>query len=235
MILRIWAQDPPYDIQGEFSNVQITKAILPELGVGFMPKPLQKPHPPIHISISSPDSATAKLAGAKGWGIISGPVAPLYAVASHWQAYSEARRQAGKAPRSEDWRLSRLVIVAPTDAEAEERVYGERASNRYYCTYMRTALATAKRLYMIKPRADMPDEECTPEAIMQECVIHGSPRTVLDKLVALRERVGPFGTLLQFGLDWGGPNEAWERDGMRLLAQDVMPKFGQHVTAQAAE
>ena len=57
MILRIWAQDPPYDIQGEFWNVQIKKAILPELGVGFMPKPLQKPHPPIHISISSPDSA----------------------------------------------------------------------------------------------------------------------------------------------------------------------------------
>src|SRR5882757_1370315 len=34
MILRIWAQDPPYDIQGEFWNVQIKKAILPELGVG---------------------------------------------------------------------------------------------------------------------------------------------------------------------------------------------------------
>ena len=54
MILRIWAQDPPYDIQGEFWNVQIKKAILPELGVGFMPKPLQKPHPPIHISICKP-------------------------------------------------------------------------------------------------------------------------------------------------------------------------------------
>jgi hypothetical protein len=45
----------------------------------------------------------------------------------------------------------------------------------------------------------------------------------------------PFGTLLQIGLDWGGPERSWERDGMRLLAQDVMPKFGQHVTAQAAE
>jgi len=41
MILRIWAQDPPYDIQGEFWNVQIKKAIMPELGVGTMPKPLQ--------------------------------------------------------------------------------------------------------------------------------------------------------------------------------------------------
>src|ERR1044071_1531660 len=153
IILRIWAQDPPYDIKGEFWNVQITKAIMPELGVGFMPKPLQNPHPPIHISIASPDSASAKLAGSKGWGVISGPVAPLYAVANHWQAYSEARRQAGRPARSEDWRVSRLIIVAPTDAEAEERVYGEQA-----CSYMRKAIAAAKRLWMIKPQAEMTDE-----------------------------------------------------------------------------
>jgi hypothetical protein len=35
--------------------------------------------------------------------------------------------------------------------------------------------------------------------IIKECVIHGSPRTVLDKLVACAKRVGPFGTLLQIG------------------------------------
>jgi alkanesulfonate monooxygenase SsuD/methylene tetrahydromethanopterin reductase-like flavin-dependent oxidoreductase (luciferase family) len=235
IIQRIWAQDPPYDIQGEFWNVKIEKAINRGLGIGFMPKPFQKPHPPIHISIASPDSASARLAGSKGWGVISGPMAPRYAVANHWQAYSEARRAAGKQARSEDWRVSRNIIVAPTDAEAEDRSYGQHASNRYYCTYMRTALAAAKRLVMVKPRPEMTDEECTPEAMMQECVIHGSPRTVLDKLVALRDRVGPFGTLLQIGLDWSGPNEAWEREGMQLLAQKVMPKFRQHATAQAAE
>ena len=60
-------------------------------------------------------------------------------------------------------------------------------------------------------------------------------KVVLDRLVALRDRVGPFGTLLQIGLDWSGPNEAWEREGMRLLAQEVMPKFRQHAMAQAAE
>ena len=37
-------------------------------------------------------------------------------------------------------------------------------------------------------------------------MIYGSPKTVLDKLVAFRERVGPFGTLLMTGLDWGGRN-----------------------------
>jgi hypothetical protein len=48
-------------------------------------------------------------------------------------------------------------------------------------------------------------------------VIHGSPRTVVDKLVAYREHVGPFGTLLKIGLDWSGPNEAWERGNTGLL------------------
>jgi alkanesulfonate monooxygenase SsuD/methylene tetrahydromethanopterin reductase-like flavin-dependent oxidoreductase (luciferase family) len=88
---------------------------------------------------------------------------------------------------------------------------------------------------MIKPDPQMSDEACTPEAIMDECLIHGSPRTVVDKLVAYRERVGPFGTLLKIGVDWGGPNEAWDREAMRLLAHEVMPKFRQHVQAEAAE
>jgi alkanesulfonate monooxygenase SsuD/methylene tetrahydromethanopterin reductase-like flavin-dependent oxidoreductase (luciferase family) len=235
LILRIWAQDPPYDLAGEFWTVRIGKTIVPELGFGIMPKPLQTPHPPIHVSVGSPDSDTARIAAARGWGMISGPVAPLYSVASHWSAYHEACRAAGRPARGENWRLSRIVLVAPSDAEAEDRCFDPGAAVRYYCTYMRSALALARRLIMIKPRPDMPDEECTPEAIMNECVIHGSPRTVLDKLVALRERVGPFGTLLQIGLDWSGPNEAWERAGMQLLAQEVMPRLRQHVAAEAAE
>jgi hypothetical protein len=37
------------------------------------------------------------------------------------------------------------------------------------------------------------------------------------------------------GLGWSGPNREWERQSMRLLAQEVMPKFRQHVAAKAAE
>ena len=58
---------------------------------------------------------------------------------------------------------------------------------------------------------------------------------MLDKLVAFRDKVGPFGTLLMTGLDWGGKNQEWERESMRLLAHEVMPKLKQHVMAQAAE
>ena len=64
-------------------------------------------------------------------------------------------------------------------------------------------------------------------------MLHGSPSTMLDKLIAFRDKVGPFGGLLQTGLDWGGKNQEWERESMRLLAQEVMPKFRQHCDAQA--
>jgi alkanesulfonate monooxygenase SsuD/methylene tetrahydromethanopterin reductase-like flavin-dependent oxidoreductase (luciferase family) len=235
LILKVWAQDPPYDLKGEFWHIQIKKVIVPELGFGGMPKPLQKPHPPVHVSIGSPDSATARHAAERGWGIISGPTAPAWSIASQWKAYSEACQAASRAANGDNWRISRNVMVAPSDAEAEDRAYSERGSNHHYFSYMRQALFLGKRLFMIKPDPQMSDEACTPEAIMDECLIHGSPRTVVDKLVAYRERVGPFGTLLKIGVDWGGPNEAWDRDAMRLLAHEVMPKFRQHVQAEAAE
>jgi alkanesulfonate monooxygenase SsuD/methylene tetrahydromethanopterin reductase-like flavin-dependent oxidoreductase (luciferase family) len=230
-IKRIWSQDPPYDLKGEFWRIEIKDGILPALGVGFMPKPFQKGGPPISISLASPNSSSARTAALKGWGMISANIIPTWSVASHWQVYSKACGEAGIAPRGEAWRIARNVLVAPTDALADERVLGEQGSNRYFYTYMREVLGSVGLLSILKPRADMPDDEATVEAITRECVTFGSPKTVLDKLVALRDRVGPFGTLLMTGLDWGGPNAAWERESMRLLAQEVMPKFRQHVAS----
>jgi alkanesulfonate monooxygenase SsuD/methylene tetrahydromethanopterin reductase-like flavin-dependent oxidoreductase (luciferase family) len=234
-IRRIWSQDPPYALEGEFWNIEIKDGIVPELGVGYMPKPYRPGGPPISISLASPRSPSAATAARKGWGMISANIIPTYSVASHWEVYSKACADAGIEPRGDNWRVARNVLVAPSDEAAHERVFGEQGSNRYFYTYMREVLGRVGLLVILKPRPDMPDEEASVEAITRECVIYGSPRTVLDKLVAFRDEVGPFGTLLMTGLDWGGPNAAWERESMRLLAQEVMPKFRQHVLPQAAE
>ena len=235
IIQRIWAQDPPYDIAGEFWTVRIKDAIIPELGIGFMPKPYRKSGPPISMSVASRNSPTARIAGLQGWGIITGNNVPLSAIGSHWQMYSKACADAGRPARSENWRVARNVMVAPTDAEARDRVFGERGSNRYFYTYMREVLSRVGLLSALKPRPDMSDDEATVEAITEGCVLYGSAKTMLDKLVAFRDIVGPFGSLLMTGLDWSGPNAEWERDSMRLLAQEVMPKFRQHAMAHAAE
>jgi alkanesulfonate monooxygenase SsuD/methylene tetrahydromethanopterin reductase-like flavin-dependent oxidoreductase (luciferase family) len=141
----------------------------------------------------------------------------------------------GVSPKGENWRVARSVMVAPSDAEARDRIHNEHGSNRYFYTYMREVLSRVGILSVLKPDPNMSDDEATVEVITEGCVIYGSANTFLDKLVAFRDSVGPFGTLLMTGLDWSGPNRAWERDSMRLLAQEVMPKFRQHVMAQAAE
>ena len=235
MIEKIWSQDPPYDLKGEFWNISLKDAIMPELGVGYMPKPYQQPRPPIMISLASPSSASAKTAADHGWGIISANIIPVYSVASHWQVYSKACAERGVPANGDNWRVSRNVMVASSDAEAEERVFGDKGSNRYFFTYIRNVLNRVGILPILKPRPEMSDDETTPEAILKECVIYGSPTTVLDKLIAFRERVGPFGALLMTGIDWEGPNKAWESEAMRLLAHEVMPKFRQHAQAVAAE
>jgi len=228
MIRRIWAQDPPYDLKGEFWNVKLTDAIIPELGIGYMPKPFHKSGPPIFMSVSSRDSPTARVAAKNGWGIISANNIPSDAIGSHWQTYAKACIEAGRPPDGDNWRVARNIMVAPTDAQARDRVFAAEGSNRYFYTYMREVLSRVGLLSALKPRADMPDGEATVDVITEGSVIYGSPNTVLDKLTAFRDKSGPFGSLLITGLDWSGPNAAWERESMRLLAQEVMPKFRQH-------
>ena len=71
----------------------------------------------------------------------------------------------------------------------------------------------------------MPDEEATVEAITEGCILYGSPKTMLDKLVAFRDEVGPFGTLLMTGVDWSGRTKRGRRQSMQLMAEEVMPKI----------
>ena len=233
IIQHVWSRDPPYAFDGEFRKVSLKDAIIPELGIGYMPKPYQPGGPSISISLASPNSASAALAAERGWGMISANISPTYSVATHWKVYAEACTRLGKPASGANWRVSRNICVAPSDAEARERVFGEAGANRYFFTYMREVLGRAGLLIILKPDPQMSDEAASVEAITEGCVIHGSPGTVLDKLVAFRETVGPFGTLLMTGLDWGGPNEAWERQSMQLLAEQVMPKLRQHLAARA--
>jgi hypothetical protein len=63
-------------------------------------------------------------------------------------------------------------------------------------------------------------------------VISGSAQTVLDKLIALRDEIGHFGTLLATGHDWDDA-VLW-KSALRRLAEDVMPRFSQHADADLA-
>lgn len=235
MIEKIWSQDPPYDIAGEFWSTRIVDSVKPQLGIGVMPKPYQKPRPAICVTAASPNSQTVRLAGKRGWGPISSSFLTATGLATHWEMLRQGAAEAGQRPSGDNWRVVRCIHVAPSDAEARERVMSPDSSYQYYFGYMSEILRGLGRLIALKPRPDMPDDEVTVDKIIDSRVIFGSPQTVLEKLAALRDGAGPFGSLLMTGVDWGGPNAAWERQSMRLLAEDVMPRFAQHAAAKAAE
>jgi alkanesulfonate monooxygenase SsuD/methylene tetrahydromethanopterin reductase-like flavin-dependent oxidoreductase (luciferase family) len=52
--------------------------------------------------------------------------------------------------------------------------------------------------------------------------IHGTVDQVVEQVLALRQKAGPFGTLLYNGIDWAEPELA--RKSMVLMAEQVMPR-----------
>jgi alkanesulfonate monooxygenase SsuD/methylene tetrahydromethanopterin reductase-like flavin-dependent oxidoreductase (luciferase family) len=59
---------------------------------------------------------------------------------------------------------------------------------------------------------------------MDALVIYGTPDEVTDKILAFRETVGEFGTMLYAGHDWLDPELA--RQSMILMAEKVQPMIG---------
>jgi alkanesulfonate monooxygenase SsuD/methylene tetrahydromethanopterin reductase-like flavin-dependent oxidoreductase (luciferase family) len=75
---------------------------------------------------------------------------------------------------------------------------------------------------LFKERREQADNEVTLDKICEELVIYGTPDKVADEILAFREKVGDFGTLLYAGKDWTDPELG--RRSMILLAEKVLPK-----------
>ena len=233
IVLKLWAQDPPYEIDGRFWKFALKNGVWPEFKVGYIPRPLQQPHPPIALSIITPNSSSAKLAAERGWIPISGNFFHRRYLRGHWEKYLEGCAAVGRRPDPDVWRVSRSVLVTETDAEAEEYLADpDSGLSFYYKFFIHSFAQGRKALFMIKPDVDLPDERTTVDAVKRGMIIAGSPRRVLDQLVALRDEIGHFGTLLMAGHDWDRP-ALWRRS-MELLARDVMPRFGAHAAATPA-
>ena len=217
IVLRLWAQDPPYEIDGRFWKFALKDNIWPEFKVGYIPRPLQQPHPPIALSIITPNSSSAKVAGERGWIPVSGNFFHKRYLRSHWEKYAEGCEAAGRRPDPSVWRVSRSVLVTESDAEAEDYLADPGSGLSFYYKFFIHSFAQGRKaLFMIKPDPDMPDAATTVDAVKRGMIIAGSSSKVLDQLVALREEIGPFGTLLMAGHDWDRP-ALWKRS-MELLA-----------------
>ncbi|WP_041565354.1 hypothetical protein [Nostoc punctiforme] len=73
--------------------------------------------------------------------------------------------------------------------------------------------------------ADQPDSELSTKRCIERLVIAGTPQSVADQILAFRNEVGAFGTLLYTGHDWTDP--ALARRSMELMANEVWTRIDQ--------
>jgi alkanesulfonate monooxygenase SsuD/methylene tetrahydromethanopterin reductase-like flavin-dependent oxidoreductase (luciferase family) len=87
---------------------------------------------------------------------------------------------------------------------------------------MLTKMQRAGRAELFKKDRAAPDSSVTLDGMCDDLIIWGTPDKVADELLAFREQVGDFGTLLYAGHDWA--DKALGRRSMTLLAEQVMPR-----------
>ena len=221
MILHMWTHDPPYDLEGKYWHIKMKEWVWPEKGVGNMRRPFQKPHPPIAMSAMSPFSQSVRMAARRGWGAVTANFIPSNHVASHWKMYQKGAQEEGLEPDPEKWRVARHIIVTDSDTDAGAYI-GRRDSApvRYY-DYLIPLMKRAEFTAIMKPNKEMPDDELSVAWALSNFIIAGSVQTVAEKILAFREEVGPFGTIVMVGHNWDDPQV--HKRSMQLMAERVMP------------
>jgi alkanesulfonate monooxygenase SsuD/methylene tetrahydromethanopterin reductase-like flavin-dependent oxidoreductase (luciferase family) len=226
VILQLWREDAPITIKGRHWDIKMEREIWPQAGVGQFPKPLQKPHPPIAMAMVGPGGPTAALIAERDFIPISANFVPLENIEAQLRAYAEARDRLDRPLDLGIWRVCRNILIARSDAHAEELLTDPDGTLAFYFRYLRGV----RRIADFRDRQDAPPETLNTflevDQALQDCAIVGSVKTVTDRLIALVDRLGPFGTLVSVGHDWDDA-PLW-RDSMRMLAVDVMPVVNQH-------
>jgi alkanesulfonate monooxygenase SsuD/methylene tetrahydromethanopterin reductase-like flavin-dependent oxidoreductase (luciferase family) len=90
---------------------------------------------------------------------------------------------------------------------------------------MLTKMMISKRHVIFKKHMDEDDSKVTLDRLLDELVITGTVSEVVDKILALRERVGPFGEIVYAGMDLVDPQLGHR--SMELMAHEVMPRVNQ--------
>jgi alkanesulfonate monooxygenase SsuD/methylene tetrahydromethanopterin reductase-like flavin-dependent oxidoreductase (luciferase family) len=223
-VLKIWESEAPYNIEGKYFKVTTARTMIPEIGQGIILRPYQKPHPLIVVTAVAPFSKGVASAAARGWEPISANFLLPEWVKSHWPSYVQGCAEGGRPADPANWRVARSIFVTENDDKLAAR-YGHSSEGPYHFYFkqlIHKLVGFGGRSNLFKRDQSEPDESITPDRMTKELVFAGSVNSVVDQILAFKEQVGDFGTLLYPCHDWQDP--ALGKKSMQLMAEQVMPR-----------
>jgi alkanesulfonate monooxygenase SsuD/methylene tetrahydromethanopterin reductase-like flavin-dependent oxidoreductase (luciferase family) len=230
-VINIWTGEAPYNLKGKYWNISTERTLLAEIGQGVMPRPLQRPHPPIVVTAVAPFSKGVTEAAIRGWDPISANFLMPAWVKSHWPKYVEGCKTGGRVADPANWRVAKSVFVAKDAATAKAYALNPNGPYVHYYRSLFTKLKKNGRIELFKTYREQPDDDVTLEMVCDKLIIYGTADKVADDILKLREETGPFGTLLYAGKDWADRDLG--RQSMILTAEQVMPRINTAIRAPA--
>ncbi len=220
IMIHLWTGEPGTSYEGKFWTTNIPEPLM-NGALAHHLRPFQKPHPPIAMGGVTPNSESLKIAGERGYIPMTLNLSTPYAT-THWQAIQEGAARSGRKPTRREWRVVREAFVADTDAEARRWAL-DGHMGQMYREFLLPQFRNRKILHFLKQDPDVPDEDVTPEYLVDNVWLVGSVDTVAEKLTRMYNDLGGFGALIILCFDYKGNPEPWRRS-LELLAKEVKPR-----------
>jgi alkanesulfonate monooxygenase SsuD/methylene tetrahydromethanopterin reductase-like flavin-dependent oxidoreductase (luciferase family) len=190
--------------------------------VQVVPKPLQKPHPPIRMACNSSDSF--QLAGDRGWRIFSSSViVPVQRLQREVTTYNILCNEHGTPRHGDEVAIMAPVYVAPTMTRAREHpeasiMHYFRTLRDMYQVQQMQEVAHMPRMQELQQRL----EQMTYAQVLDNIAIFGDPAYCIERIKWFKETLGMNQLICWFNTGGKIPHKQ-VMESMRLFAERVMP------------
>src|SRR5712691_2470760 len=214
IVRRAWTEDGT-TFEGRFFTVR---------DVRVLPKPVQKPHPPIWAAAVSPESFPEM--ARQGLRILSAPsITPPILMKESYDAYRRVWQACGHPPDQLEIPALHFTYVGASEPQARR---DPEPSVMWYFDTIRRLIApnhpdevAAGYGFYAKARRHL--EHVDYEGLYSDVLLFGDAARVAERIRFLRDEVGV--TYLMCWMNFGGLASDLARDSIRRFAEQVMPKF----------
>ena len=212
IIRRAWTEET-LTFEGEFYRVP---------GVTVLPKPLQKPHPPLWTAAVSPDTYT--LAARRGLKLLTSPsFTPFDILKKNYDAYHAEWRATHGTDEGSEIAMNKIIHVGESSRQAREEL---REPIEWFYRTQAGLISDADGIppeqYAFYRRVRENLLSLSQGQALDQAAIVGDPEEVADKVRMHKETLGV--THLMGAFSRGGvPHDAVMRS-MRLFAEKVIPR-----------